>query len=216
MNLIDKLFRRALPIGDVGALADFLDQQSAFVAQKGIFEYSRARSGHYSKVLFLEREFQEASEIARWRAFPLCLAMVGEVVVGVLEAHSEHGRMAISSAVGVLALAVFDRYPVPAALGEEAWRQLRGALAERLSGISLHPVKRVMDIPEPLAESYFALMPIHKKLRGQDFPTLKNYLKVTLCNVHDELTRRIDAAAVADQLLGRHSGLESPSRVLPV
>jgi hypothetical protein len=62
-----------------------------------------------------------------------------------------------------------------------------------------------MDIPEPLAESYIALMPIHKKLRGQDFPALKSYLKVTLCNVHDELAQRIDAKAVAHRLLARGS-----------
>jgi hypothetical protein len=54
-----------------------------------------------------------------------------------------------------------------------------------------------MDIPEPFANDYFALMPIHESLRGQDFPTLKNYLKVTLCNVHHELTKRLDAEAIA-------------------
>ena len=43
-------------------------------------------------------------------------------------------------------------------------------------------------------------MPIHKKLRGRDFPTTHNYLKVTMCNIHDELTQRMDAPAVADQL----------------
>lgn len=201
MNLLRKLFRRAAPISDVGALADFIDEQSAFVVQKGIYEYSRARSGHYSKVLFTEREFQNAAEISRWSAYPLGVAMVGEVVVGVLEPHAEHGRQTISRAVSALALSVFDRYPAPAALGAEAWRQARGALAQRLDLIGLHPAKRVMDIPEPLAESYFALMPIHKKLRGQDHPTLKSYLKVTLCNVHDELAQRIDAEAVAHRLL---------------
>jgi hypothetical protein len=45
-------------------------------------------------------------------------------------------------------------------------------------------------------------MPIHKSLRGHDFPTLKSYLKVTLCNVHHELTKRIDAQAIAVDLAG--------------
>ena len=145
------------------------------------------------------------SKISRWRAYPLGLDMVGEVVVGVLVPHAEQGRQTISSAVSALVLSVFDRYPVPSPIGEEAWRQMRRALAERLDLISLHSVKRVMDIPELLAENYFALMPIHKKLRGQDFPTLKNYLKMTLCNVHDELTQRIAAESVARQLLAASS-----------
>ena len=46
-------------------------------------------------------------------------------------------------------------------------------------------------------------MPIHGTLRGRDAPTIHNYLRVTMCNIHDELTRRIDAAAVIDSLLGR-------------
>ncbi len=59
-----------------------------------------------------------------------------------------------------------------------------------------------MDIPEPLAKTYFDLMPIHEKLRGRDFPTTHNYLKVTMCNIHAELTRRMDAAALS-QLLAK-------------
>ena len=39
-------------------------------------------------------------------------------------------------------------------------------------------------------------MPIHEKLRGREFPTMRNYLRVTLCNIHDELTKRMDAQAL--------------------
>ena len=49
-----KLFRPRPPIRDREALADFIDSQSAFIVQKGIYEYSRARAGHYAKVLFAE------------------------------------------------------------------------------------------------------------------------------------------------------------------
>ena len=60
-----------------------------------------------------------------------------------------------------------------------------------------------MDIPEPFADRYFALMPIHKKLRASDFPTMTNYLKVVLINIHDDLTRRMDAEAMATKLRSR-------------
>jgi hypothetical protein len=45
------------------------------------------------------------------------------------------------------------------------------------------------------------MMPIHEKLRGRDFDTTRNYLRVSLCNIHDELVDRIDAAAVTSALL---------------
>ena len=60
--------------------------------------------------------------------------------------------------------------------------------------------KRVIDIPEPFAKGYFALMPIHERLRGEDFSTLRSYLRVTLCNIHDEFTKRIDPPSVVQSL----------------
>src|SRR3972149_5219621 len=70
-----EMFRRRSFVRERGELADFIDAQAAFLMQKGIYEYSRARAGHYSKVLFAEPSFQHAVEQARWRACPLGLAM---------------------------------------------------------------------------------------------------------------------------------------------
>ena len=194
-----ELFRRRPPIGDTQALAEFIDRQSAFLVQKGIYEYSRARAGHYAKVLFAEPGFQEAVEQSRWRAYPLGLAMVAELVEGVLRPHGADRNRQLD-ALSAVVLSVFDRYPVPAALGAQAWNEARVELVRRLQLIGLHAPKRAFDICEPWAETYFNLMPIHEKLRGRDFPTIRNYLKVTLCNIHDEFTRQLDAAAVAAAL----------------
>ena len=56
-------------------------------------------------------------------------------------------------------------------------------------------------MPDPLAEAYFAIMPIHEKLRGRDFQTTRNYLRVSLCNIHDELISRMDRVALERTLL---------------
>ena len=188
-------FRRRRPISDMRKLADFIDENSAFLVQKAIYEYSRARAGHYSKVLFAEADFHKAVEQSRWRAYPLGLAMVAEVVDSVV--NSGVDRRQKSDALVKIVLSVFDRYPVPDSLGAPTWRKLRTDLERRLQLITLHPPKRVIDIPEPFAKLYFDLMPIHEKLRGRDYPTTHNYLKVTLCNIHEELTKRMDTNAVA-------------------
>jgi len=192
-------FRRPPPIRDREGLADFIDRNAAFLTQKGIYEYSRARAGHYAKVLFAESSFENAVEQARWRAYPLGLVMVGELVEGVLRPYAarESGQLA---ALSDLVLSIFDGYPVPAALGREEWLELRAELVRGLALIGLHPPKRAMDIPLVFAESYFRLMPIHEKLRGSDAPTIRNYLRVTLCNIHDEFSRRADAPALASAL----------------
>ena len=212
MGLYTKIFRPWPPIRDAGALADFIDEQAAFVAQKGIYEYSRARAGHYAKVLFREQSFQETVERCRWQAYPLG------------PGHGRRGdrRRADDARRRWSAVSCWSRWrasrcrcstaiPTPEALGAQAWRDARAELERRLQLIGLHPPKRAKDIPEPFADNYFALMPIHKKLRGTDYGTTKNYLKVTLCNIHDELTRRIDAKAVADALgLGKEHASTGP------
>ena len=194
-----KLFRRRPPIRDVAALADFIDQNSAFLVQKGLYEYSRARAGHYAKVLFREQGFIDAVEQSRWRAYPLGLAMVGELVEGVLRPYETNRREQLD-ALSSLVLSVFDRYPVPASLGEQAWRDERAELDRRLRLMGMHAPKRAFDICEPWVDTYFNLMPIHEKLRGSDYPTIRNYLRVTLCNIHDELTKRMDAQALVGTL----------------
>jgi hypothetical protein len=42
-------------------------------------------------------------------------------------------------------------------------------------------------------------------LRGRDFPTVRNYLRVTLCNIHDELDKRMDVLALAGVLGGQNA-----------
>jgi len=205
MNWSDLAFWRQPPIADLDALAVFVDEQSAFLVQKGIYEYSRARAGHYAKVLFSEPEFLEALEQSRWRAYPLGLAMVAELVEGVLRGHVGGALAPHLDGWRRLVLSVFDRYPAPASLGTQAWQAERADLDRRLQALGLHPPKRAIDIPEPYARTYWDLMPIHKEIRSRDFPTTHSYLKITLCNVHDQLTSRADLPALARQLGGTGS-----------
>ena len=106
-------------------------------------------------------------------------------------------------ALQTLSLSIFDRYPVPPSLGEQAWSEQRTELVRRLQMIGMHPPKRAIDIAIPWAETYFDMMPIHEKLRGRDYPAIRNYLRVTLCNIHDELIKRMDAPALV-AMLAKH------------
>lgn len=200
MGLLD-IFRRRPPFRDTPALADFIDRHAAFLIQKGMYEYSQARSGHFAKVLMTEPEFLEAIDHARWRAYPLGLAMVAEMVEGLLRPHMGEERRAGLDALSALVLGVFDRYEVPSTLGKQAWLEARQDLARRLDVIGIHAIKAVKDIPLSFAELYFGMMPIDEKLRTPDFPAIRNYLRVSLINIHDELVRRGDMPAVARALL---------------
>jgi hypothetical protein len=97
-------------------------------------------------------------------------------------------------------LSIFDRYPFPECIARAEWLEARRELAHRLDLIGIHAVKFAKDVPEPFAEKYVALMPIHDKLRGHDHQTIRNYLRVTACNIHEEFEKRADAPALAAEL----------------
>jgi hypothetical protein len=202
MGFLDFFRRSTPPIKDVGQLADFIDEQSAFLVQKGIYDYARARSGHYAKVMLADKGFQNALDRSRWRAYPLGLSMVGEMIEGVLRAQSDGDRRATLDPLIKVVLSVLDRYPKPEALSDDEWKQGRADLALHLERLSTHPPKRVIDIPEPFAERYFAMMPFDKPFLTPDAPTARSFMQLTLANMQEELQKRMDVGAMAKALRG--------------
>lgn len=190
------IFRRGAPIATRDALVDFIDAQAAFLAQKGLYEYSRARAGPFGNMLFNDKAFLAELEKSRWIALPVTFGMVAEAVEGVLRPPAGERTEALQRGVTAATLAAFDRYPVPASLDAEAWSDARAALARDLSLIGLHAVKRVMDVPARFLDRYLSAMPIHEKLRAKDDLAIHNFLKSNLCNVHEVFVRRADVAAL--------------------
>ncbi|MBX3520720.1 MAG: hypothetical protein KF835_11975 [Xanthobacteraceae bacterium] len=200
MSFFNFLLRRKPAIRTPASLADFIDEQAAFLVQKGIYDYSRARSGHYSKVMLADKGFQSALNRARWRAFPLGLAMVGETVEGVLAAHAGSDRRGELDPLIALVLSVHDHYAQPAELTDEEWSGGRAELALHLERLSTHPPKRIIDIPVPFADRYFALMPFDKQFLTPDAPTARGFMQLHLVAVHEQLEARMNATEVMRQL----------------
>lgn len=200
MGFFNFLLRRKSAIRTPAALADFIDEQAAFLVQKGIYDYSRARSGHYSKVMLADKGFQSALNRARWRAFPLGLAMIGETIEGVLATDAGSDRRGELDPLIALVLSVYDRYTPPAELTEEEWSLGRAELALHLERLSTHPPKRIIDIPVPFADRYFALMPFDKQFLTPDAPTARGFMQLQLVAVHEQLCARLHAAEVMREL----------------
>lgn len=198
MGFID-WFRRPPPIADRAALEDFLDSRAAFLSQKSIFDYARGRAGPYFTMIMKEKPFLELLEIARWKNYPFGLSIVAEMVHGVLLPEVRQ-RLPLVAALREIALDAFDRYPAPEALGSDYWGEARTALALRCDQIALHPPKLVMDIPIPFAQVYFDNMPIHERLREQDFELIRNQLRVNLLSMYRDFTKRAQLGALAADL----------------
>lgn len=202
MGLFDFLRRRKPAIRTPQELADFIDEQAAFLVQKGIYDYARARSGPFSKILLADDGFQRALDRSRWRAFPLGLAMVGETVETVLAPHAGGNRRSELDPLIKLVLSVHDRYPRPAALTEEEWTAGRADLVLHLERLSTHPPKRIIDIPVPFAERYFEMMPFDKPFLTPDAPTARGFMQLQLLKVQEDLLQRMDAGEMVKELRG--------------
>lgn len=201
MGLFDFL-RRKPPIDTPERLAEFIDGQAAFLVQKGIFDYARARSGPYSKVMLADEGFQGALDRSRWRAFPLGLAMVGETVETVLAPQTAGERRSALDPLIELVLSIYDRYPRPEQLTEDEWAAGRADLALHLERLSTHPPKRVIDIPVPFADRYFEMMPFDKQFLTPDAPTARGFMQLQLVKVQEDLIDRMDAVAMVSRLRG--------------
>ncbi|KAF0134312.1 MAG: Esterase, partial [Xanthobacteraceae bacterium] len=84
MGMLDAILGRRKAISTWVQVEDFVDGQAAFLVNRSMYEYSRARAGILAEKLFREQSFKEAIEEGRWRAFPLSIANVAELADGLL------------------------------------------------------------------------------------------------------------------------------------
>jgi hypothetical protein len=169
MGLLD-VFRRKSPIRDPRELADVLDEQAMAALHEGI-------------------------DAPRWRAYPLGLSMLGEVVDGMLRPHAGTQARALADETIDLVLGVFDRHPAPAEIGADAWGDARSELAQRLDQISNQPPKSAADIPAQYVKRYV------KIASGQDQTAILDVLRANLVKAQRDLEGRVEAAALAKALL---------------
>lgn len=199
MGFFDFLLGRKAPIATLDSLSAFIDEQAAFLVQKGIYDYSRARSGHFSKIMLADPGFQKALNRARWRAFPLGLAMVGETVEASLYEEGSKNRRELLDRLVTLVARIYDSYPKPDELTEEEWKAGRSDLLLHLERVSTHPPKRVIDIPVPFAERYFEMMPFDKAFLTPDAPTARSFMQLHLVKVQEELLSRGNLELLRDE-----------------
>lgn len=182
--------RGPAPITDRAGLLDFIESRAAFVVQKSIMDYARARSGPFFTSLIKEAPFRQAVAVSRWTLYPVGLAMVGEMVEGFARGG---GLDPVHSAQGVARLAAeaMDRHAAAQELEPQAWAEARAELVETLERLSGRPPKPVKDMPLAYWERVFANMPIHENRREGDSEVVRNHLRSNLCAMYEELERRI-------------------------
>ena len=209
MGLLD-LFRRRPAIASIVELEDFLDSRAAFIVQKSVFEYSRARAGLLSAKLFKEAAFKAALDQSRWRNYPLCLQNVALMVEHTLRAHAGEEAPAMRQGLIAAVANVTGRYPVPPGFDAQFWVEARQAIGRRIDQAGLaapHPIK---DIPKENVKAFFAALPFHKEVRRHDFELITNNLRVNLCRAYEDFLAAADLPALAGALIAGPAPIALP------
>lgn len=199
MGFFDR-FRRRNAMRDPVALGGFVDEQAFLLAEKSVRDYSRLRAGGDADALFANPAFATALDKAQWEAYPRALAMAGEVIETMLRPHAGENAQAMASGLGAVILDAFDRRTAPPAIGEAGWRAARAELARSLADLARRRPATADTVADAHSSYYLAIMPIHEKLRGDDFPALRNRLKLMLAQIQTALAERADLPALAERL----------------
>jgi hypothetical protein len=181
-------------------LADFLAAQSAYVAQRTVLEYCRARTGLNWDKLFREQPFIDSLEVCRWEAYVEVLAEVAELALIQLRRQSTTEPQAYLAGVGAAAGAALLRHPVPGHRTD--WDSASAHIEQHLAQSLLAAPRPVHLAGFGAADAIFALLPIHANLRREDHEMFRNSMRFGLCRVFEEMTRRLDVPALAQALRG--------------
>ena len=200
--------RRWGPVTTGAELADFVAAQTAYVAQRSVIEYCRARTGFNWEKLSLEQTFLDRLEVCRWEAYAIVLAEVAELALIRLRRGGVADPEGYLPGLVAAAQAALLRHPVP------SHRTDWGDAAE---AIERHLARAILAAPRPVhlvgirsADAIFDLLPIHADLRPQDREMFRNSVRFAICGAFDAMSRCMEVPALEAALLA-HGGEQRPA-----
>ena len=198
MLLRSMLWRRHISSGD--AFGDSIAAESAFLSQKSVVEYCRAKAGLNWETLFAEAPFRAALEICRWEAFAAVLADMTVIAEGLLRPHVGMRHAALADALTQQAARALAAHARPAHR-PDGWGDALAALRQRLALCQLAAPLPVHEVGRASGTRIVELLPIHPRLRRDDGEVVVNNIRFGLCRSHEEVSRRTDLPAVAADML---------------
>jgi hypothetical protein len=188
------------PIETPAALATFLEERAAFIAQKCAIDYCRGKTGLASYALFEEKPFQQALDVCRWETFAAALSDLFLLAEGQLRPHvvperRERLRRALVQAHG----AVLSGQPLPAHR-QQGWEDALASFAARLAAAAAGEAPRALDVADHSAKRLFDTLPIHISMRQLDEEVVYGAVRFRMIAVAQQMQLRFVPAELARQL----------------
>ena len=192
--------RRPPPVTTAAGLAELAGRTAAYVAQKTVIDYCRAKSGSFSYALFEEKPFLDALELCKWEGFAAVLADLMLVFEAYLRGQAGGEAGPLAAALCALYAEVLDSHPLPAHR-PQGWHDVKAALGVHLALAQSHPPAAPSELAKPAARQIYAALPIHDYYKELDAGVIEGALGFQMTAFWGTLQRRVDAAAVVADLL---------------
>jgi hypothetical protein len=192
------LGHRQATVATEDELADFLAAQTAYVSQRTVLEYCRARTGLNWDKLLQEEPFVQSFEVCRWDAYATLLPEIAELVLIRLRRQGMLAPQAYLPGLIEAARAALLRHPVPA--HRSSWAEAAAEIERHLALILLAEPRPVHLMGFKASDVIFDILPIHADLRREDREMFRNSLRFALCRAFEETTRRLDVPALEASL----------------
>ncbi len=200
--LLKGLLRRERIAGP-DALQAFWQRRAAFMAQKCVIEYCRARAGLNWQRLFSEQPFQQAVHAASWRAWGLTVLDMAEMLDAVLRVDApDHAALLgwLGRAGEALIARETAQNTLPVALGADFAEQAQDRLHTLLAELARREALPVKDIARARADEVFDIIPMHDDLKAPDRDYVFNTLRASLVRAADDLRAAADIPVLAARL----------------
>lgn len=191
-------FRRPEPIASGAALAEFIDREAAYLAQKSATDYCWAKAGLNAEKLFGEAAFQAALAVCRWESFAAVLSDAIVLVEGRLRQAAPESEV-LGEACLRLHADILQRHSPPSHL-PEGWAPELEAFATRLARARLGAPAPAAAVAATAAKRVFRSLPLHDEVRQHDFDIVSNAVKFGFVAFAAKLDERLDVIATARDL----------------
>lgn len=201
--------RATAPIATGAALARFLSGHAAFIAQRTVLDYCRAKTGLFSYALFEEAAFKQAYDKCRWEGYA---AVMGDLFL-VAEGFVRPSGTDALKIVEPLAM-LYRRHLTEKAAPDhrpQGWDDVLAAFDARLRlSVVAHPKSPVESVAAS-AHQIFLTLPIHHTYSGRDEEVILGSVQFRTLAMWQELQQRVRPAEVAADLLSAaHAATADP------
>lgn len=194
-NLVEYL--RPSRLRSAVALRRFVSGEASYLAQRATYEFSRNTLAWYGQHAFADREFNDRFRICRWEGYAGLVEVFCVLVRARLGRAPEGGDL--DAAMVVAAASMLGEYETP---GHRAgWDDVIASLRARLALLSPDAPPAPVALGAEVADRIIPVLPVQSSNRKEDREVLANAFGFGTIAFNDRLAARLDAPALAADLL---------------